>query len=79
MRELLLAARPARDASTACVVEAVLEASARDKKRVGASVPFVLVEAPGAVRDGCEVGRRMLRAAVAELAGVSPMRPPLSR
>ena len=31
-------------------VEAVIEAITRDKKRIGADVPFVLVEAPGEVR-----------------------------
>jgi shikimate kinase / 3-dehydroquinate synthase len=45
----------------------VLAAIGRDKKRLGESVPFVLVEAPGEVRYGCEVGEQDLRAAVAEL------------
>ena len=48
-------------------LEEVLAALKRDKKRVGASVPFVLVEAPGEVRYGCDVGEDDLRAAVAEL------------
>jgi shikimate kinase / 3-dehydroquinate synthase len=48
--------------------EAVMEAIGRDKKRVGASVPFVLVEAPGEVRYGCEVEEKRVRAAVEELA-----------
>jgi shikimate kinase/3-dehydroquinate synthase len=47
---------------------AVLEAIGRDKKRVGARVPFVLVDAPGEVRHGCEVEEKSVRAAVAELA-----------
>ena len=51
-------------------VDAVLEATRRDKKRVGEAVPFVLCEAPGAVRHGVEVEPDDLRAAVAEL--VSP-------
>jgi shikimate kinase/3-dehydroquinate synthase len=49
-------------------VDAVLEAITRDKKRVGAHVPFVLVRAPGEVEFGCEVAPEDLRAAVAELA-----------
>jgi shikimate kinase/3-dehydroquinate synthase len=47
----------------------VLAAVARDKKRVGPRVPFVLVAAPGDVRTGAEVGDGELRAAVAELGG----------
>jgi shikimate kinase/3-dehydroquinate synthase len=46
---------------------AVIEATGRDKKRVGARVPFVLVDAPGAVRHGAEVTREQLEAAVMEL------------
>jgi shikimate kinase/3-dehydroquinate synthase len=49
--------------------EAVLEAVARDKKRLGAEVPFVLVAAPGEVSEGHAVAPDDLRAAVAELAG----------
>ena len=41
---------------------------ARDKKRRGGSVPFVLVEAPGEVSPGHAVGDRDLRAAVEEVA-----------
>jgi len=67
VRELLLAhGLPVslRDIS----VDAVLEATARDKKRVGSRVPFVLVQAPGDVRVGCELASDEVRAAVAELA-----------
>jgi 3-dehydroquinate synthetase/shikimate kinase len=46
---------------------AVIEATRRDKKRTGASVPFVLIDAPGAVRHGAEVTREQLEAAVMEL------------
>jgi shikimate kinase/3-dehydroquinate synthase len=46
---------------------AVLEATARDKKRLGSAVPFVLVDAPGAVHHGAEVTRERLEAALAEL------------
>ncbi len=49
-------------------VDAVLEALRRDKKRVGADVPFVLVRAPGEVSFGCRVPGDEVRAAVAELA-----------
>jgi len=50
--------------------DAVVMATARDKKRVGeGSVPFVLLGAPGAPRTGCAVESRALIAAVRELAG----------
>jgi shikimate kinase/3-dehydroquinate synthase len=48
-------------------VEQVVAATARDKKRVGARVPFVLVRAPGDVVTGREVADADLRGAVAEL------------
>jgi shikimate kinase/3-dehydroquinate synthase len=47
--------------------DAVLAALARDKKRVGARVPFVLVAAPGEVRHGAAVDGGAVRAAVREL------------
>jgi len=47
--------------------DAVIAATRRDKKRVGAAVPFVLVEAPGDVRHGQRVEDAALRAAVEEL------------
>ena len=48
--------------------DAVVAATARDKKRTGAEpVGLVLVDAPGAVRFGVPVDQRDLRAAVAEL------------
>jgi shikimate kinase/3-dehydroquinate synthase len=46
---------------------AVVTATARDKKRRGGRVGFVLVEAPGDVRTGMAVSPDDLRAAVAEL------------
>jgi shikimate kinase/3-dehydroquinate synthase len=49
-------------------VEEIVDAVAHDKKRVGANVPFVLLDAPGQARTGCEVRSQDLRAAVAELA-----------
>ncbi len=51
--------------------DAVVAATRMDKKRVGDSVPFVLVRAPGDVRFGQRVASAELREAVAELAGVS--------
>jgi shikimate kinase / 3-dehydroquinate synthase len=66
MRELLLA-RGLPVALEGATLDAVLEAIARDKKRVGESVPFVLVKAPGDVEFGCEVAAEDVRAAVAEL------------
>jgi 3-dehydroquinate synthetase len=50
-------------------VEAVVDATARDKKRLGDKVPFVLLQAPGEVSVGCDVPEDELSAAVAELAG----------
>jgi shikimate kinase/3-dehydroquinate synthase len=48
-------------------VEQILEATMRDKKRIGAQVPFVLLGAPGDARTGCHVPIGDLRAAVSEL------------
>jgi shikimate kinase/3-dehydroquinate synthase len=49
-------------------VDAVVAATARDKKRrAGEEVPFVLVTGPGDVRHGQPVVAADLRAAVAEL------------
>jgi shikimate kinase/3-dehydroquinate synthase len=48
--------------------DAVVMATARDKKRVGSGpVPFVLLEGPGDARPGCPVRARELIAAVREL------------
>jgi shikimate kinase / 3-dehydroquinate synthase len=47
--------------------EAVVAATARDKKRLGESVPFVLVEAPGRVSAGHAIGAPELVSAVREL------------
>ena len=46
--------------------ERVVELVARDKKRRGGRVPFVLVESPGRVTPGHEVPEQELRAAVEE-------------
>jgi shikimate kinase / 3-dehydroquinate synthase len=47
--------------------ETVAAATARDKKRTGESVPFVLVEAPGRVTPGHAIGAAELVSAVREL------------
>jgi shikimate kinase/3-dehydroquinate synthase len=50
--------------------DAVVMATARDKKRRGSGeVPFVLLDAPGQPRPGCEVPAKSLVAAVRELSG----------
>lgn len=49
-------------------VDAVVAATALDKKRLGLQVPFVLVHEPGDVRVGAQVSEADVRAAVAELA-----------
>ncbi len=67
MLELLLARRLPVTLQGASL-DAVVAAVAHDKKRLAGSTPFVLLDAPGAVRVGCEVPERDLRAAVAELA-----------
>jgi shikimate kinase / 3-dehydroquinate synthase len=64
---LALAGLPTRLAQPVDV-EAVLAAMGRDKKRRGGQVPFVLVFAPGDVRQGQSVSQGAVRAAVAELA-----------
>jgi len=63
----LMLARGLPVALAGATLDDVIEAIARDKKRVGASVPFVLVRAPGEVEFGCEVAPEDVRAAVAEL------------
>ena len=68
VRELLLTrGLPVTLDGAGVEVEQIVAATARDKKRVGAHVPFVLVEAPGEVETGREVPDVDLRAAVAEL------------
>jgi shikimate kinase/3-dehydroquinate synthase len=49
-------------------VEAIVAAAARDKKRRGSRVPFVLLQVPGEPMAGREVPAERIRAAVAELA-----------
>jgi shikimate kinase/3-dehydroquinate synthase len=68
VRELLLSnGLPVTLAASETTVDLLIEAIGRDKKRVGASVPFVLLAAPGEVQVGCEVAPAELRAAVEEL------------
>jgi shikimate kinase / 3-dehydroquinate synthase len=63
----LLAARGLPLAFEGAELDEVVALVARDKKRRGGRVPFVLVEAPGQVTPGHEVGDDELRAAVAEV------------
>ena len=66
--ELLLAnGLPVTLSGAEVSVERLTQALQRDKKRVGANVPFVLVAAPGDVQIGCEVGEDELRGALEEL------------
>jgi shikimate kinase / 3-dehydroquinate synthase len=68
VRELLIdRGLPVTLADTEVDVGQIVAATGRDKKRVGANVPFVLVEAPGDVVIGREVPDADLRAAVTEL------------
>jgi shikimate kinase/3-dehydroquinate synthase len=63
----LLAARGLPLAFEGASVEDVLALVARDKKRAGGRVPFVLVEAPGEVTAGHVVGEALLRRAVEDV------------
>jgi shikimate kinase / 3-dehydroquinate synthase len=63
----LLAARGLPASFTGASVDDVLELVGRDKKRSRGRVPFVLVEAPGAVSPGHVVAADDLRAAVDEV------------
>ena len=64
----LLAARGLPTQFDGASVDEVLRYLARDKKRSGDSVPFVLVEAPGEVTPGHDVDEGELRSAVEEVA-----------
>ena len=63
----LLAAHGLPAAFAGAGVDDVLALVDRDKKRDGGRVPFVLVDAPGEVTPGHEVGEAELRAAVEEV------------
>ena len=68
VRELLLGRElPVRLGDRSVEVEQIVAATARDKKRVGAHVPFVLLQGPGEVTTGSEISEADLRSAVAEL------------
>jgi 3-dehydroquinate synthetase len=60
---------PVKLSRSEATVDLLMEAIGRDKTRVGASVPFVLLGAPGEVRLGCEVAPAELRAALEDLVG----------
>jgi shikimate kinase/3-dehydroquinate synthase len=64
----LLEARGLPSTFAGTSADEVLALVERDKKRAGGRVPFVLVEAPGAVSPGHEVEPAALRAAVEEVA-----------
>jgi shikimate kinase / 3-dehydroquinate synthase len=66
VRELLLARGLPVELQGASASE-VVQATVHDKKRLGSHVPFVLLEAPGEVRIGCEVPAQELLLAVTEL------------
>ncbi len=66
VRELMLARRLPVELQ-GVPVDAVVAAIARDKKRLGSHVPFVLLRAPGDVRIGCDVPAEALRGAIEEL------------
>jgi shikimate kinase/3-dehydroquinate synthase len=63
----LLGARGLPLAFSGAEIDDVLHFIERDKKREGGRVPFVLVEAPGEVTPGHEVGPAAVRAAVEEV------------
>jgi shikimate kinase/3-dehydroquinate synthase len=67
VRELMLARGLPVRIDNDIPLEGVLEAIARDKKRLGAEVPFVLVNAPGDVVHGRTIDGEDVRAAVAGL------------
>jgi shikimate kinase/3-dehydroquinate synthase len=67
VRELLVRAGLPTRLEEPLDLDAVLAALQRDKKRRGGQVPFVLVHAPGDVREGQTVAPDAVRAAVAEL------------
>ncbi|HKN94912.1 MAG TPA: bifunctional shikimate kinase/3-dehydroquinate synthase [Thermoleophilaceae bacterium] len=64
----LLAARGLPQRLEGATPAAVAELVSRDKKRVGQTVPFVLVQAPGEVTPGHEVDSRSLLSAIEEIA-----------
>jgi shikimate kinase/3-dehydroquinate synthase len=67
VRELMLAHGLPVNIDRDVPLDGVLQAITRDKKRVGADVPFVLVNAPGDVEPGHTLAGEDVRRAVAEL------------
>jgi 3-dehydroquinate synthetase/shikimate kinase len=68
VRELLLArGLPVTLGDASADLEQIVRATSRDKKRLGAHVPFVLLQAPGEVVTGREISDMDLRSAVVEL------------
>ncbi|MHB8235437.1 MAG: 3-dehydroquinate synthase, partial [Solirubrobacteraceae bacterium] len=67
VRELLLE-RDLPVGVEGATTDEIVAATARDKKRVGEQLPFVLLSEPGEPRPGCTVEPAQLQAAVAELA-----------
>ena len=63
----LLAARGLPTKLDAVAPADIVPYLARDKKRTGERVPFVLIEAPGEVTPGHEVDPASVRAALEEL------------
>jgi shikimate kinase/3-dehydroquinate synthase len=69
VRDLLLArGLPVSLEGSRVDVEEIVAAAGRDKKRLGARVPFVLLPAPGEPIRGRELAPERVRAAVQELA-----------
>ncbi len=67
VRELLAAMDLPVTLDPSIDVDAVVAATRSDKKRIGANVPYVVVDAPGQLRWGQEIGDAEVRAAVEEL------------
>lgn len=67
VRELLAAQDLPVKLDPSIDVDAVVAATRSDKKRIGANVPYVVVDAPGQLRWGQEIGDAEVRAAVEEL------------
>lgn len=67
VRELLAAQHLPVTLDPSIDPDAVVAATRSDKKRIGANVPYVVVDAPGQLRWGQEIGDAEVRAAVEEL------------
>ena len=66
--ERLLSARGLPTRFDGVQPDAVVTFLARDKKRTGERVPFVLIDQPGVVTPGNELDPESVRAAIEELA-----------